>query len=344
MKLLKPAIFSVFFSVTTFSLFAQEDVQSENNTRIEKKKIIIRKNNGEPSKKVTVEVNGDQIMINGKPYSSITEGNNSDINSKMIIINGENDHDENQSVIENIDSVAFLGVTSEKAELGAKIISISNGSAAEKAGLQEGDVITKVNTQSIDGPQSLSETITSHKPNEEVKISFLRNGKEKNCKATLQLKKKIERRIMIIKDGSIGQGTIKPKTKNPLNEEMEMPFHFSMPNFPAEGLDNLEDLNLDINVEPKKEKLGLKIQDTEDGKGVKVLAVTSNSPAEKAGMMQNDIIIGIEEGKVSNTDDARTFLSLQDHGKYKYTIKAIRNGKEMEFELKIPKKLKTADL
>jgi serine protease Do len=342
MILLKPAIFSVIFSVTTFSLFAQEDVQSENNTRVEKRQIIIKKNNGEPSKQITVEVNGDNIMINGKPYAEVTEGNSGDLNSKIIIINdGENN---NQSVIENIDSVAFLGVSTEKAESGAKIMSVSNGSAAEKAGLQEGDVIKKVNTQPIDGPQSLSETITSYKPNEEVKISFLRNGKEKNCKATLQLKKKIERRIMIVKDGMLGQGAIKPKAKNPLNESMEMPFHFSMPNFPAEGFDYPEDLNLDINVTSKKEKLGLKIQDTEDGKGVKVIAVTSNSPAEKAGLLQNDIIIGIEEGKVSNTDDARAFLSLQDYGKYKYSIKAIRNGKEMEFELRIPKKLKTAEL
>ena len=36
---------------------------------------------------------------------------------------------------------AFLGVTSETDENGAKIVDVSKGSAAEKAGLKKGDII-----------------------------------------------------------------------------------------------------------------------------------------------------------------------------------------------------------
>jgi S1-C subfamily serine protease len=45
---------------------------------------------------------------------------------------------------------AFLGVTSEMVEQGAKITGITKASAAEKAGLQIGDIITKIGAEKID--------------------------------------------------------------------------------------------------------------------------------------------------------------------------------------------------
>ena len=47
--------------------------------------------------------------------------------------------------------------------------------------------------------------------------------------------------------------------------------------------------------------------------------------------------------KVTNTDEAREQL-MENAEKSLYNIKAKRNGSEMSFDIKIPKKLKTANL
>jgi serine protease Do len=109
-----------------------------------------------------------------------------------------------------------------------------------------------------------------------------------------------------------------------------------------EGFGNLRSTE-GFNMFPRQQKLGLKIQDTEEGNGVKVLDTDKDSPAEKAGLKKDDIVTEIGGKKIANTDDAREQL-MENAEKSTYTIKAKRNGSEMSFDIKIPKKLKTANL
>jgi S1-C subfamily serine protease len=100
----------------------------------------------------------------------------------------------------------------------------------------------------------------------------------------------------------------------------------------------------DFSEEPvRKQKLGIKIQDTENNAGVKILEVEDESAGASAGLMKDDIIVEINGHKVTNTDEAREELkeSPENNG---YSILALRNGKELKFDVKNPKKLKTADL
>ena len=60
-------------------------------------------------------------------------------------------------------------------------------------------------------------------------------------------------------------------------------------------------------------------------------------------MQKDDIVTEIAGEKINNTDEAREQLQ-ENKDKFSYTIKAKRNGTEMNFEVKIPKKLKTVDL
>src|SRR5260221_14781274 len=93
---------------------------------------------------------------------------------------------------------------------------------------------------------------------------------------------------------------------------------------------------------PQQKKIGIKIQDTEDGK-VKVIAVEDSSAAAKAGIQKDDIITEIDGEKIDNTDEAREQLHPEE-GKNSYNIKVDRNGTIISYEVKIPKKLKTANL
>jgi len=68
---------------------------------------------------------------------------------------------------------------------GAEIQSVESGGAADKAGLQKGDVITKVDDELIDGSESLVATIRGHRPDDKVTLTYLRDGKTSTTTATL---------------------------------------------------------------------------------------------------------------------------------------------------------------
>lgn len=62
---------------------------------------------------------------------------------------------------------------------------VVSGSPAEKAGLKEGDVILKVNGETVGEGKSLSRALNSFQPNEEVTLKILRDGKEQEVKVKL---------------------------------------------------------------------------------------------------------------------------------------------------------------
>ncbi len=79
----------------------------------------------------------------------------------------------------------FLGVITQKATDGVKITSVIKGSAAEKAGLQKDDIISRVNDKKITSPEDLMEVVKSYKPDDNVKIDYLRDNKKKDVKVKL---------------------------------------------------------------------------------------------------------------------------------------------------------------
>jgi putative serine protease PepD len=68
---------------------------------------------------------------------------------------------------------------------GARIREITNGSAADDAGLQEGDVITKVDDHLVSGADSLVATVRSYRPGDEVTVTYERDGDTDTTTLTL---------------------------------------------------------------------------------------------------------------------------------------------------------------
>ncbi|MGN7787012.1 trypsin-like peptidase domain-containing protein [Niabella sp. 22666] len=60
--------------------------------------------------------------------------------------------------------------------------------AASQAGIKKGDIITKIDGQSIETGAQLSEQVATHKPGDQVAISFTRGGQEQTVTATLKEK------------------------------------------------------------------------------------------------------------------------------------------------------------
>lgn len=68
---------------------------------------------------------------------------------------------------------------------GAYIQKIISGGPAEKAGIRERDIITKINGQAVDQEGKVAEVISKSKIGSQVQLTVWRNGKEINLQATL---------------------------------------------------------------------------------------------------------------------------------------------------------------
>jgi serine protease Do len=326
----------------------QDDKDTSEDKLRDYDEIVIRHKSSRDAK-VTVEIRDNKVFINGKPVSAFNDENVSVRKKKVMVMDGQTfnfsapdgmDMDMPGAITiapspfrkhggaTSIDGDgwsgnsdrAFLGVTTDKPEKdgveGARIREISRGSAAFKTGLKVGDVITRVDEIKVDGPEALSEAIHKYKPETKVTLTLKRDDKEQKMTVILG----------------------KAPMVNALN------FY--------KGPD-MKNFNFDYKTGPRtymypyggeaRPRLGIKAQDTEDGKGVKVLEVGDESAAEKAGIREGDIITRFDGKDVNN---ATELAELARAGKDKTSIRVnlIRDGKAEEIDVRIPRKLKTADL
>jgi len=304
---------------------------------------------------LSIVVDGDKITINGKPADKndprlkMMGKSPRGKNEKTVIIEDVTTQDQ-PAIEEGSDDVmdlmappapptnsAFLGVMSEENEKGAKVNVVSEESPAEKAGLKPNDIINKVNDKPIDGPKSLYEVVGAFKPNDKIKITYLRDGKELTANAILAKNKAVNapRTFMF----SAPNGQMPNNMRRGFSIRPGQNFNFEMPEMPElnelDGLDGLKNINT------TKPKLGISVEDIESAEGVKIKNVTTGSPAEKAGLKTNDVIIQFDENKVTDVNDLK-WNYLQEGQVLKFTIQ--RNGEKKKIDVKIPKKLKSADL
>ncbi|MFI7127852.1 S1C family serine protease [Nonomuraea sp. NPDC050153] len=99
--------------------------------------------------------------------------------SEQLISNGKVTH-------------AFLGVSVTDATgdvPGALIGQITAGSPADKAGLKQGDLITKIGDTAVDAGDTVVGQVRGFKPGQQVTITYMRDGKLNEVTVTLQEKK-----------------------------------------------------------------------------------------------------------------------------------------------------------
>jgi serine protease Do len=314
--------------VMSYESWAQNPRPKEKKTE----EIIIRKN-GDKDNKMTIIVNGDSVTVNGKPLSEYHDGdvtimkrdfrNRSSNNFLYTPGDKAMDLELFHDGEENATPHAFLGVVTDKVDEGLKINEVVKGSAAEKAGLLKGDIITKLDDKKIASPDDLMDAVRSHKTGDEVKVYYSRDNKKKDMKVRL------------------GETNANKRTyiyKNTFPEMGDNNFKFKMAPMPKMN-NNFFKFRYDNN----RPKLGLKIEDTEDNTGAKIISVEEGSPADKAGLKKDDVITSLNGEKVTSVDEVMDKVNDSDDNAA-FNIKALRNNSEMSFELKIPKKLNSADL
>ena len=133
--------------------------------------------------------NGEVIGINAEIYSQ--SGENNGIGFAIPIQTAKTVTDQITSgKISPSQSVqrATLGVSiqaSPTGDSGAYVANVVQGSAADKAGLQAGDLIVGIDGQQVTSASGLSSAITSHQPDDKITLDVQRDGQAMQVTATL---------------------------------------------------------------------------------------------------------------------------------------------------------------
>ena len=86
-------------------------------------------------------------------------------------------------------SAAVLGINGEDNERGCRVINVTAGGPADRAGLKVGDVITRVDSQEAEGLDVLVDIIGKHTPGDSVAVHVLRPSGETTLTVTLGRRK-----------------------------------------------------------------------------------------------------------------------------------------------------------
>ena len=180
--------------------------------------------------------------------------------------------------------VSIQPVTSEMAaNLGLKeargviVNYVEPGSPADRAGIKQGDVITVINGNQIDDPNSLRNIIASAGPGAEVTIIFLRDGHEQQVRATL------------------GELT---------NQTNVRPTSGSQP-----GGSSSDEESLGMTITPMTPELAERLGLRRDAAGLVIKDVSPTGPAANAGLQPGDVIEQINRQPARSQEDLKSAVS-----------------------------------
>ena len=162
----------------------------------------------------------------------------------------------------------------EKQE-GVLVTQTYEGDPADKAGIKEGDIIVEVDGTPIDSSRELSRTVAEAGVGSDMRITLLRDGREKTVKVRLAKRSDTEPTV-------------------------------------ARGEARSDDLGLRVRtIDPEiAERLGM----DPDAQGVVVTDVASGSKAGEAGIRQGDVVIEINRKPIESLEDYREQLRRIDDG------------------------------
>jgi serine protease Do len=178
---------------------------------------------------------------------------------------------------------------------GALIAEVTPGSAAEKAGLENGDIITAVNGTAIADPHALRLTVGGMSPGDKVNVTYLRDGQSRTAEVTLGVQAAA---------GELSENT-QPQGKSNV-------------------LDGITVGDLDDSARAE-----LKVP--AEVKGVLVSDVAPDSVGYDAGLRKGDVILEMNRKALTNADEAvaagdkigkdeRVLLHVWSSGRTEYLV------------------------
>lgn len=313
-KIFTKAIIVAIISTSVLSVFAQD---SNENLNDPSESVTIRKT-GPTEDKMTIVIEGNNVTVNGIPVENFKSEN-------VEVTKGDDQSDYRnlfRSFSRGIETnKAFLGVMTKASENGALIQDVTENSPASKAGLLNGDIITKVNEDKISDANDLYKAIGKYNPEDKITITYLRDGKESTTEVVLAKNEQVK---------VFGYG-----------DQGDNMYNFRMPDL--RNIPQFRGMPFNKERMSGQPKLGLQVQDMQNEKGVKVLEVMPGLPGDKTGIEKDDIIINLNGKEISGVDDVQEALQFIKSGDT-ISVTYLRNGKLNTATINFPKKLKTTDI
>ncbi len=182
------------------------------------------------------------------------------------------------------DTADSLGLPRNRGEL---VQSVQDDSAAERAGLQPGDIVTKVNGRDVTSEQTLSFLVANLEPGTRVPIELLRNGRTLTVSATLG---KRPSEAELAQQAQV----FDPESDEPMN--------------PDETDDTIAE-KLGLQVLALTPQISRQLGVGEETAGVVIGAVDPNSDAARKGLRRGDIILSANYEAIASVDDLRTRIT-----------------------------------
>lgn len=207
----------------------------------------------------------------------------------------------------NKDIAEALNIDVEK---GVLVNDVIDDSPAQKAGLEDGDVIVRIGDNVIDNISDLSKAVKSMAPGDKADIVVYRDGKKMDLNAVI--------------------GAAKDRTDQT----------FALNKSKDRALKLYQDA-IDMSLKPHGflgvtlESLGEQLADYFQVKeGVLITSVEEDSPAEKAGLKAGDVILSVNGKKTSSPLDVSSIVRKQKEGDT-VDLMISRRGQEMKIAAKV---------
>lgn len=192
---------------------------------------------------------------------------------------------------------------------GVVVNEVVKDSPADKAGLEEDDVIIGFDGSKITDADELVEMIDEHRPGDEVILTVMREGDEVELTVTLEKRPGYDKSIRISK--SLG------------NKDYFFSFDYYDDERTYLGV-SLLDLTSQLG-----DFFGL-----DKGRGALIAEVRDDSPAKEAGLKAGDVIVSIDEDEIFDSEDVRDLISEKEAGD-KVEVTVIRDKKERRFSVEV---------
>jgi len=241
----------------------------------------------------------------------------------------------------------FLGVGLEEvdgASRGARVTSVHSGSAADEAGLEEGDVITGYDGETVRSARQLRRLVTETPPGRTVTLDVRRDGATRSFTATLG-----ERGSWIGDHTApfhMGEGHVLVPGEEDF--DIEAPEIPHLPGRPGPQVfrwhgDGDHDLTM---VWPGRPRLGIRFIELGEqlagyfgltsSEGVLVTEVEESTPAAEAGLQAGDVLLQFDGEPIRGGRDLQNRVREAQAGA-SVSLAVQRKGRSMSVEVTLPK-------
>jgi serine protease Do len=215
---------------------------------------------------------------------------------------------------------------------GVMINEIVDDGPAEKAGLEDGDVILEFDGKTISDNDDLVKAVRRTSPGDNVEVVVLRNGKNKTLK--VEIGKHEDKSFTWVSNDDMhdshfetyGDGEHKVIIMSGDDDN----FVWSSGGDVSFGFDNDRGY-MGVNLDDMNEQMG-EYFGVEDGKGALVTEVVEDSPADKAGLKAGDVIVRLGEKEIDSSSALHKAVS-DTEPEQQMAVKVMRKGKSKDLSI-----------